>query len=46
MYGLGISWMGESNADDGSVIGMWYFGVKESFECVEINDGSISDGNV
>lgn len=36
-----ISWIGESKADEGAVTGMLYFGVSGSFDCEEMNDGSI-----
>lgn len=42
-----ISWIGESNAEDGAVTGRWYFGVNGSEGCEEMNDGSMpSMGNV
>jgi hypothetical protein len=43
----GISWIGESRAEEGAVTGKRYFGVRGSAGCEEIKEGSIpSMGNV
>lgn len=39
--GGGISWIGESNADEGVVTGRLYFGVRGSFACELMKDGSM-----
>lgn len=39
--GGGISWIGDSKAEEGAVTGRLYFGVRGSPLCEEMKDGSI-----